>query len=283
MSGEWDDWIGRSETRRDVATAGLIARLRATLNSDDAGDVAPQGIHWCLCLPDAPTGSLGDDGHPRRDMDGAFLPPVPLPRRMWASSTVDFLSPIHVGSTITRHTTITGIGSKHGTSGALTFVTLAHRVMADGAPAVHEEQVLVYRQAASVAREADPLRTGAARADTDRWPHTRTLVPTEPLLMRYSAMTFNAHRIHYDLPYAQATEGYRGLVVHGPLTATLLLDHAARLVGDNRVKNFSFRGLSPLICGEAMTLAARDESGGAMTLAALGPDGVAAMEGEARY
>ena len=280
---DWTSWIGRSETRHDVVTQGLVDRYRATLDSEDTGPVAPQGIHWCLCLPDAPTAILGPDGHPeRKDGDGSFLPPLPdFPRRMWASSSVDFHAPIRVGAVIERQSTLENIVEKHGKSGTLIFATVAHETRADGVLCVTEKQTIVYRQENSAIVPFHAPRAAAAQPDAGEWPVQRRLVPSEPLLLRYSALTFNAHRIHYDLPYARDVEGYAGLVVHGPLTASLLLDHAARVIGANQLKHFSFRGVSPAFCGEAMDLVARDIDG-TLTLAAIGPGG-AAMEATGRF
>ena len=279
--GDWQDWIGRAEIRHDVLTPALVARFRATIDSAEAAEVVPQGIHWCLCLPDAPTAQLGADGHPHRTGDPSdFLPPIALPRRMWASSSVEFASPLHVGAAIQRTSTIAAIRDKTGTSGHLVFVTIAHEVLADGVISVREEQTIVYRAANSAAPAFVAPRAGIADIDAGQWPVSRTLTPSEAMLLRYSALTFNAHRIHYDLPYAQAVEGYAGLVVHGPLTATLLLDHAAQLIGHNRLKSFAFRGLAPAFCGEDVTLVARRD-GDTLTLAALGPTGQACMTAEA--
>ena len=278
-SPDWQEWIGRSEQREDVLTQALVDRWRATINSPLAGDAAPQGLHWCLGLPDAPTADLGPDGHPLRRDDG-LLPPVPLPRRMWASSSVDFLSPLRVGAAIRMRSTIEAVTAKSGASGDLVFVTVARETLAVGAPCVREEQAIVYRGASDAPPAFLAPRPGAASPDPTEWPHRRALVPGEPLLLRYSALTFNAHRIHYDLPYARDVERYPGLVVHGPLTASLLLDHAARLVGDNALTRFAFRGQAPAFCGETLTLAARRD-GNTLTLAAFGPTGALVMSAEA--
>ena len=278
---DWSQWIGRGETRGDALTQGLVDRYRATLDSAETGTVAPQGIHWCLCLPDAPTAILGPDGHPeRKDGDGSFLPPLPnFPRRMWASSEVEFLAPMSVGAAIERQSTLENIVEKHGKSGTLIFATVAHQTRADGVPSVAEKQTIVYRRENSASAPFFAPRPPAELPDAGTWPVQRRLVPTEPLLLRYSSLTFNAHRIHYDLPYAREVEGYAGLVVHGPLTASLLLDHAARHLGHNRLKSFSFRGVSPAFCGETMDLVVR-EDGNELTLSAIGPGGVA-MEAKA--
>ena len=289
----WDGWIGRNETRTDLFTPQLLERFCATLDLAPAGDIAPQGIHWCLCPPAAPTASLGTDGHPRRDdsADG-FLPPVPLPRRMWASSKVEFLAPIPVAAEIERASTIAGITEKSGSSGALVFVDVDHETHANGIPAVRERQTIVYREANLPSRLREGSEAGLSQALTHPpltppaggrgtgWPWHRTVMPSEPLLLRYSALTFNSHRIHYDRPYATQAEGYPGLVVHGPLTATLLLDLAARELGCNSLASFSFRGQSPAIVGEPLHLAGRID-GNAITLSAMGEDGRVIMSAEA--
>jgi 3-methylfumaryl-CoA hydratase len=267
------DWIGREMTQNDVLTPGLLARFRATLDSGEMHANAEQGIHWCLCLPEAATGTLDSDGHPKR---GGFLPPITLPRRMWASSKVEFHAAIRAGAKIERRSTIAAIDEKQGGTGPLVFVTIDHRTHADTILAVSERQTIVYRDATSAA----PAPPGAGSPDLAAWHWHRTLLPTQPLLFRYSALTFNSHRIHYDLPYAVDVERYRGLVVHGPLTATLLLDLVGRKIGHNRLKQFSFRGQSPAFAGEALHLVATQE-GNAITLAALGSDGRVVMSAQA--
>lgn len=262
----WERWIGRSETRTDQLTPQLLERFCATLDLDATADIAPQGIHWCLCLPNAPTATLGSDGHPLRDDSlDSFLPPIPLPRRMWASSKVEFLAPIAAGAKIERLSTVASITEKSGNSGALVFVDVDHETRADGALAVKERQTIVYRDAGE-----NPLpQPGQGLPD---WPWHRALTPSEPLLFRYSALTFNSHRIHYDQPYATEVEGYRGLVVHGPLTATLLLDLTARELGSNALSSFAFRGQSPAIAGEPLHLVGKLD-GGTIALAAFAIDG----------
>lgn len=271
---EWQDWIGREEVRRDrideAAVSRWLAMLDRTLPAD--GNV-PQSYHWCLCLPDAPTASLGADGHPvRDDSPASFLPPIPLPRRMWAASTVEFLAPLRPGQAVTRTSRVASITAKQGGTGSLVFAEVAHETHGDGELAVRETQSIVFREPAPADAPPAPPPPGDGRFDPSEWDDHRTLRPSEPLLFRYSALTFNSHRIHYDLPYATAEEGYRGLVVHGPLTATLLLDLAQRRFGDNRVKRFDFRGTSPAICGEELHLVLRG-AGDAITLGAFAADG----------
>ena len=274
----WDAWIGRSVTRTDQLTPQLLQRFCATFDLNSAEEIAPQGIHWCLCLPDAATAVLGIDGHPRRDESpNSFLPPTALPRRMWASSNVEFLEPIRVGARIERKSTIASIAEKSGSSGSLAFVDIDHETTADGQIAVRERQTIVYREAA---RASASVKHADKAADSSDWQFERTLTPAKPLLFRYSALTFNSHRIHYDLPYATEVERYRGLVVHGPLTATLLLDLAAREVGGNALTHFAFRGQAPAIADEALHLVG-NRDGDTLTLAALGEDGRVVMSAEA--
>ncbi|MFM6852840.1 MAG: MaoC family dehydratase N-terminal domain-containing protein, partial [Sphingopyxis sp.] len=219
-------WIGRTRTQHDEVTDGLIARLCATIDTArPPASHAPQGAHWCLCLPDAPTAALGVDGHPVAENGAdAFMPPIPLPRRMWAGSAVQFHAPIAGGAAIERQSTIHAVADKTGTTGPLIFVTVDHAIWADGILAVQERQNIVYRDAATTPATFATPRAGHATLNHADWPDQRRIAPHEAQLARYSAITFNAHRIHYDRPYAVEQEGYAGLVVHGPLTATLLLD-----------------------------------------------------------
>ena len=258
---DYSAWVGRSETRGDVATAAPLAGLAALLDHDvspwTAGTVPPLG-HWLYFLPAARQSAIGEDGHPRRDGHG-LLPPVPLPRRMWAGSRIEFLAPIAVGAALTRVTTIDAIKPKRGASGDLLFVTLRHDIAADGVPAIREEQDIVFREPApaSPAPQAPTPVEPAEPADA-----VRSVLPDPVLLFRYSALTFNAHRIHFDRDYAQGVEGYAGLVVHGPLIATLLIDHALRAAPDIVPRQFAFRAEAPLIDGVPFDLClARDGNG----------------------
>ncbi len=271
---EWADWIGREERRHDRVDAGHLGRWLTTLDREAPADGSvPQGFHFCLCLPDAPTARLGEDGHPSRDDSPAsFLPPVPLPRRMWASSKVEFISPLHRDQAIERRSRLLSVTAKQGGSGSLVFVDVEHENLADGRLALREVQSLVYREAVPAGSPPAPPAPGKGNFDAAGWEHHRTLVPTETLLFRYSALTFNTHRIHYDLPYAAGEEGYRGLIVHGPLMATLLLDLARQKLGENALKTFAFRAMSPGVCGEQLHLAMRG-SGDAIELGAFASDG----------
>ena len=274
---KWDAWIGRTHQQSDILTPALLTRLRATLDSDGIGDLAPQGVHWCLCAPETATAELGHDGHPlRSDTPASFLPPIPLPRRMWASSALEFHTPISAGQTVERISTIASITEKTGGSGTLVFAEIDHDTLANGTLAVSERQTLVYRGAPTTPHEP----VGKGRPNLTEWQWHREITPSEALLFRYSALTFNSHRIHYDAPYAVNEENYRALVVPGPLTATLLLDLAARKLGSNKLKRFSFRGQAPAFVNEALHLTGRQD-GDQIEMAALGSDGRLVMSAAA--
>jgi 3-methylfumaryl-CoA hydratase len=273
---EWKQWIGRTQEQTDMLTPALLTRFRATIDSGEKGDVAPQGIHWCLCLPDTVTCALGEDGHPQKSGDG-WLPPIPLPRRMWASSNVTFHAPIRSEDTIIRRSTIANVSEKTGGSGLLVFVDIDHDTLANDKVAVTERQTLVYREATSAVRTERPADIAP---DLSEWDWHICLRPSEAQLFRYSALTFNSHRIHYDRPYAVEEEHYRGLVVQGPLTATLLLDFVGQSLGTNKLKQFRFRGQSPAFAGEPLHLVGK-VNGSAIALSALGSDGGIVMSAEA--
>lgn len=271
---DYSTWIGREETRRDVFTESLLARWCATIDREVPEERAPQGLHWCLCTPDAPTAALGPDGHPKRDESPAsLLPPLPLDRRMWAAGAVEFLDPILTGAAIERVTRVLSITEKQGGTGPLVFAELAHETFADDMLAVRETQTLVYRDAPPPGSPPAPPPLTDASFDPGGWDAVRSIVPGPELLFRYSALTFNTHRIHYDHPYATGTEGYRGLVVHGPLIATLLLDLARRTLGSERaLEKFTFRAVSPAVAGEPLHLVIKREDSG-LVLAARAGDG----------
>lgn len=273
-SGQWDQWLGRETVAQDQMDAALARRWCATfdLPSPD-GSAMPQGIHFCLCTPEAPTASLGIDGHPARDDSAdSFFPPVPLPRRMWASSSIEFLAPIRLRAQINRTSRIASIAEKNGSSGKLAFVDVEHVTSCDGQEAVRETQTLVYRDAVADDAPLSPAMPGEGAFDPSGWDHHLAITPSETLLFRFSALTFNTHRIHYDAPYASAEERYRGLVVHGPLMASLLLQMAARQLGDNRLTQFAFRAVSPAVAGETLHLAMRQD-GDAIELGSFASDG----------
>ena len=270
----WNNWLGRTQTAVDRLDLPRAERWAATFDRAVPSDWAmPQGIHFCLCTPDTHTDMLGEDGHPLRDDSAdSFLPPVPLPRRMWASSKIVFKEPIAVDAVIERASRVLSIKEKTGGSGTLVFVEVDHVTRADGRHAVQEQQTLVYRAAAAPDAPLTPPEPSPASFDPAEWSEHRVLTPDPRLLFRYSALTFNTHRIHYDAPYARDVERYRGLVVHGPLTASLLLQLAGATWGENRLASFSFRGVSPAIAGEQLHLVARRD-GDTIEFAAFSRDG----------
>ncbi|MDE2452237.1 MAG: MaoC family dehydratase N-terminal domain-containing protein, partial [Burkholderiales bacterium] len=213
-------WIGRTTIAEDQVTPVPLRALAATLDRDDPPPAEGEPIspcwHWLYFLPLHRQSEIGPDGHPRR---GGFLPPVPLPRRMWAGSQIEFQRPITVGQSLVRRSLIEDVRMKEGRSGPLVFVKVLHEVQADGQPAIAERHDIVYRD---MPQPGEPAPAGTPAPDDAQW--TRQIVPDDVLLFRYSALTFNGHRIHYDRRYVTGVEGYPGLVVHGPLIATLLLD-----------------------------------------------------------
>ena len=233
------EWIGRTQEREDVVTAPPLIALAALLDRDDPppreGDAAPPLAHWLYFLPAYRQSQAGPDGHAAR---GEFLPPVPLPRRMWAGSRLEFLKPLYVGRRIRSVSRITDVVPKQGRSGALVFVTVRHEVSDESGLAVTDEHDIVYRGEAAGTAAITPAPASSA------W--QREIHPDPLLLFRYSAVTFNGHRIHYDHPYATRVEGYPGLVVHGPLIATLLVDLLRREVPGTTLKTYAFRALRPL-------------------------------------
>ncbi len=271
---DWSDWIGRKMRATDRLDPALAARWCATFDRDAPPDEAmPQGIHLCLCTPEARTGQLGEDGHPLRDdSPTSFLPPIPLPRRMWASSAMQFHGPIAIGASIERISRIASVQAKSGRRGDMVFVEVDHETSADGRLAVNERQSIVYLEALAGDAPLSPPANSGDIFDPSGWDVQRIVHPDERLLFRYSALTFNTHRIHYDRPYAREVERYRGLVVHGPLTASLLLQLAAEHHGENRLTRFAFRGVSPAIAGEPLHLVMRGE-GGTIELGAFASDG----------
>jgi 3-methylfumaryl-CoA hydratase len=247
-------WIGRSEALTDIAASGPLERLGALLDHDAAPWVAgqvPPLAYWLYFLPNARQSDVDVDGHPKRGGDG-LLPPIALPRRMWAGSRVTFEAPIPVGAAIAKTSTVASIQAKTGASGEMVFVTVRHEISAEGVLCAVEEQDLVYRGPAPAApAAAAPAKPPASPAEALR---SRTLVADPVQLFRFSALTYNSHRIHYDRDYAKGEEGYPGLVVHGPYLATLLMDHFLRGQPGAAVKSFSFRAMKPAFDGSPITL-----------------------------
>jgi 3-methylfumaryl-CoA hydratase len=279
-NAQFQAWIGRTETVTDQAAEGPLIRLAALLDHAEApwakGELPPLA-HWLYFLSHARQSQLGEDGHPQR---GGLLPMVPLPRRMWAGSRLEWRNPIPRGAALSRHSTIMSITPKTGKSGSMVFVTVQHEIFAGGVLAVKEEQDIVYRDRplANPASSPPPPEAEALPAAS----HTSIIKPDPVLLFRFSALTFNSHRIHYDREYARDVEAYPGLVVHGPLIASLLMDHFLRHHPGRRPTRFSFRAQNPLFDSARFTLNSAPNETGAQLWAAL-PNMPAAMQANIEF
>jgi 3-methylfumaryl-CoA hydratase len=271
-------WIGRTQEASDIVTAQLVKGLRATLfqqvGEPKLGDVAPFTVHWCLAQPVFPMSELGADGHPTR---GGFLPPVPLPRRMWAGGELEFFDSLRVGDEAKRTSRISDVSVKTGSTGTLCFVAVEHLITTSRGTAIRERHDIVYREmtgGASGTPKAPPPPPVAK--------HRETHISDPVLLFRYSALTFNGHRIHYDRDYVTKVEGYPGLIFHGPLQAAFIVELAAKLHGGKPPKKLSYRGLQPLFEGSQFSVNANDNAGG-MELWTANADGQPTMKGTATW
>lgn len=243
-----ETWIGRSETVHDCISHNLVKRIAATLSEPAPAPSAPlpELWHWAFFQDAVEHSGLGGDGHPAR---GGFLPPADNRNRMWAGGRLEFIHPLRVDAQVSRRSTIINVQEKHGRTGSLLFVTVQHEYVQDGQRALIEEQDIVYRE------PSPPKLGGTEPMPQGDW-HLH-VQPSPTLLFRYSAVTFNGHRIHYDWPYVTETEGYPGLVVHGPLIATLNVQAFVRANPQLTVRRFSFRGVRPLICPDAFEVGGR--------------------------
>lgn len=273
----YTDWIGSTERlEEDIALApvqGLAATLDDTGSRFGTGDALPPLWHWLYFLPRVAQSALGTDGHPQR---GGFLPPVELPRRMFAGARTQFHFPLRIGAPAVREGTVLDVNEKHGKSGTLVFVTVRYRISQREGICVEEQQDIVYREPGAAVPA--PRRGDWPRAPEGAW--TKVVTPDPMLLFRFSALTFNAHRIHYDRPYATAEEGYPGLVVHGPLTAIQLME-LVRHNATRPVASFSFRGQAPLFDLAPYRLVGVPALPGTVELEAQGPDGKVTMKATA--
>ncbi len=269
-------WTGRTETREDLISTAIVNAMAATIDRDDvyhAGDALPLMWHWLFFWAVSPASGVGPDGHPKR---GGFLPPVALPRRMWAGGRLAFSAPLPVGSAASRVSRIKDVNAKTGSSGRLAFVTVEHEISAGGQLAIREEHDIVYRD--NPQPGAAPAAPKPAPADA-QW--SRTITPDPVLLFRYSALTFNGHRIHYDRSYVTEVEGYPGLIVHGPLIATLLMDLVRRELPDRTVAEFSFRAVSPVFDIDSFSVNGKMADDGKVQLWAANARGELCMQAEA--
>lgn len=273
---DWSPWIGRTETVHDGLAPAQAQSAAAMLDLDPAayrdGVALPTLWHWFYFLPRAPQRSLSSDGHPER---GGFLPPVALPRRMFAGARLTIHRPLTLGIPAQREGTILDVKEKTGKSGTLAFVTVRYRFIQNGEVRIEEEQDIVYREPG--APVPAPVTVTRQPLPSEAW--VRHIVPDTRLLFRFSALTFNAHRIHYDRPYAMQEEGYPGLVVHGPLIAVLLADLVHRY-DPREITAFAFKGLAPLFDFGDVQLSGL-AGATSIALAAHGTDGTQTMSAEA--
>jgi 3-methylfumaryl-CoA hydratase len=279
MISAYEAWIGREDERSERILATAVNAMAATLDLErapQAGAPLPPGWQWLFFNPVERRSGLGVDGHPRV---GGFLPPSELPRRMWAGSRIHYLADVPVEAQATRRSRILKIENKMGKRGSLLFVTVQHTISCEGTPRISEEQDLVYRESGSPSSGAPP--TPPRYDEAPQWSHT--VEPDTTLLFRYSALTFNGHRIHYDQAYAREQEGYPDLVVHGPLTATLLQQFALMHGGGRALARFDFRGVTPLFVRRAFQLEGRQLEDGTLALWARGPEGELAMSATAAF
>jgi len=272
-------WIGRTTEASDIVTAQLVKGLRATLFQEigdpKPGDAAPFTSHWCLAPPVFPMSQLSQDGHPTR---GGFLPPVPLPRRMWAGGELQFLDALRVGDESKRASRISDVTMKTGSTGVLCFVSVEHEVTTPRGTAIRERQDIVYRDASS--GQSAPQAKPAAAPPLAQ--HRESHMADPVLLFRYSALTFNGHRIHYDRDYVTEVEGYPGLIFHGPLQASFIVELAAKLRGGRPPRKFSYRGLQPLFEGSEFSINANETAAG-MELWTANSAGQPTMKGVATW
>jgi 3-methylfumaryl-CoA hydratase len=275
----FETWIGREEERSERILASVVASMAATLDLErapQAGEPLPPGWQWLFFNPVQRRSALGTDGHPRL---GGFLPPIESARRMWAGSRLRYLADVPIEAQATRRSRILKIENKTGRRGSLWFVTVQHVISCDGTACICEEQDIVYREITAPGTESVPAVQ--RHEGVPQW--SVNVEPDTTLLFRYSALTFNGHRIHYDRAYAREQEGYPDLVVHGPLTATLLqglaLDHGA----GRALARFDFRGVTPLFVGRTFLLEGRQAEDGALALWARGPEGELTMSATASF
>jgi 3-methylfumaryl-CoA hydratase len=274
-------WVGRSEETHDLIAARRAAQMAGSIGLSPppaSGNALPLPWHWVFFTPVPQPGATGADGHPAR---GGFLPPVPLPRRMWAGGRIVQHQPLRIDAPARRVSTVAKVEAKTGRAGALLFVTVEHALFsASGDLALEERQDIVYREPATANTTERPAATDRDLPTTAaQW--EEAIIPDAVLLFRYSALTFNGHRIHYDQPYATGEEGYPGLVVHGPLIATLLLQRADDALGGVELREFSFRARRPLFADNTAYLCGARE-GDMLTLWALTPKRELAMRIDAR-
>jgi len=238
----YSNWIGKKEILNDYSDNRPVAMMQTLLNEENKSPAdLPHLYHWFYFLPLVNEEDLAVDGHPKK---GRFLPPIPFPKRMWAGSRLEFIKPITAHQPIRRESEILKVELKHGKSGDMYFVTVQHSIYAENELAIIEEQDIVYRDVNNQVQSAPQKQPESS--ETKAFDYKKSF-PIDPVtLFRYSAVTFNGHRIHYDRPYATKEEGYPGLVVHGPLLATLLIHYFKQEHPNKNITHFEFRAVNPV-------------------------------------
>lgn len=269
------EWVGQSQTDRDVLSSRHARLMAATLGLPQSnlvrGTKLPPLWHWLYFLSGESPSALGRDGHPAR---GGFLPPVSLPNRMWAGGQLEFHGSLPLDAEVEKRSTVVSVDHKQGRSGELVFVKVLHELLHDGVTALMEYHDIVYKGASAPDSATAQSAMPAAQ-------HSRRIKPDSTMLFRYSALTFNGHRIHYDADYCRDVEGYPNLVIHGPLNATLLASFAEE-VGGRPLKRFQYRGLKPSILGNELTINAAQDGNQLILWVSL-PDGTVSMRAEAAF
>lgn len=248
---DFSAWLGRTESTDDNLDVGHVRKVALAIGetAPAAGEALPALWQWAFFIEGVPYAEIGDDGHPRR---GGFLPPIEGRNRMWAGGRVHFHQPLRVGTPAQRKSVIAAVKEKEGRTGKLLFVTVTHQYVQDGVVCIDEEQDIVYRE------PSPPKLTGSIEAPEAQW--SESVTPDAVMLFRYSAVTYNGHRIHYDYPYVTEVEGYPGLVVHGPLLATRMCSAFQKAHPEKRLQTLSYRGLRPLISPQPFQAAGRLEN-----------------------
>ena len=274
----FEKWVGRTERTTDHVDADRVSKMHATISDDSpliqVGDLVPLLWHWMFFPAVAHRGELGRDGHPKK---GGFLPPIDLPRRMWAGGRLEFSKAIAVGEVLDRTSTIKSIAPKQGRSGKMVFVTVEHQINCGGSNRLTEQHDIVYREDPNSTSNSAPSYIDAPSS----WEHTFDIIPDPVTLFRYSALTFNGHRIHYDRKYCNEVEGYPGLVVHGPLIATYLVKLLTERYPNVDVDAFQFRAMKPIFDLHSFSVFSEQQSEAEIMLWAADHEGHVNMKANA--
>lgn len=273
MNTDWSAWLGKQETYEEFINPSHIKKIALSLNAKipQEGEELPELWQWALFIDPLSLPELGEDGHPKR---GGFLPPADNRNRMWAGGRLRFIRPLIIGQFGKRVSTIHAIKEKEGSTGKLLFVTVKHGYFQNDELCIDEEQDIVYRE------PSPPKLVGTEKAPLATW--SENIEPSSVMLFRYSAVTFNGHRIHYDFPYATEKEGYPGLVVHGPMIATYVLHGFRHAHPNKKITSFAFRGLRPLICPTPFSVEGRITEEGKASVWAQ-QDGTIAQQAELSF